>query len=122
VLAAAVCILTGCDDTPKERLEGRWIGERVDSFHPAQAPRAAGWATGLSFTFKGSRVTVAIPAESPRRGTYKIAQATKDELRLRFLRPTGAADEATFRFEGEDQLRWMLGDGRSIVLRKEVVD
>jgi len=120
--ALGLLTLTGCEDTPKERLEGRWIGESVESFHPAQAPRAAGWATGLSFSFKGSRVTVAIPAESARHGTYKIAQASKDELRIRFLRNTGAADEATFRFEGEDRLRWMLGDGRSIVLRKEVED
>lgn len=121
-MLAAVFALTGCEDTPKERLEGRWIGDSVESFHPSQAPRAAGWATGLSFSFKGSRVTVAIPAESARQGTYKIAQATEEELRIRFHRNTGAVDEATFRFEGEDKLRWVLGDGRSVLLRKEVVD
>ncbi|MEQ9319125.1 MAG: hypothetical protein RIF41_08190 [Polyangiaceae bacterium] len=122
LMLVAVFALSGCEDTPKERLEGRWIGDSVESFHPAQASRAAGWATGLSFSFKGSRVTVAIPAESARQGTYKIAQATEDELRIRFHRNTGATDEATFRFEGEDRLRWVLGDGRSVLLRKEVVD
>ena len=110
--------VAACDSTPKDRLEGTWVGERVEQFHPRQATRAQGWAEGASFTFKGSRVTVAIPAESAREGTFKIAQATETDVRIRFLRPTGSADEATFRFEGEDRLRWMLGGGRSVVLRR----
>jgi hypothetical protein len=120
VLVAAATLTAGCASSPKERLEGRWIGEAVESFHPTNTKRALGWAKGTHFTFKGSQVTVSIPAESARRGTFKIAQASADELRLKFMRTTGAVDEATFRFEGEDKLRWQLGDGRSILLRKAV--
>jgi hypothetical protein len=111
--------LAGCEDTPKERLEGRWVGERAEDFSAQQQARAAGWVTGASFEFKGNRVTVSIPAESPRQGTFKVAQVDGEQLRVSFLRPHGAADDVTLRFEGDQHLRWMLGDGRSIVLRKE---
>ncbi|MBI4954058.1 MAG: hypothetical protein HY908_18690 [Myxococcales bacterium] len=108
----------GCKGSPKDRIQGRWIGERVDSFHGAQAGRASGWATGASFEFKGSRVKISIPAESPREGTYQIAKASAEELTVNFLRQNGDVDTATFRFEGDDRLRWNLGDGRSVVLRR----
>ena len=118
VAVLALPTLTGCESTPKERLEGKWIGERVDNFLPQQAARAEGWARGTSFEFKGSRVTVSVPAESPRVGTYKVVEATEDQLLVSFLRPHGAKDDVTLRLEGEDQLRWMIGDGRSILLRR----
>jgi hypothetical protein len=118
VLAMAIPTLGGCKTTPKERLEGKWVGERADNFRPNQADRANGWVAGASFEFKGSRVTVSIPAESPRQGTFKIATASEHELQVTFLRPQGAEDRATFLFEGDDRMRWVLGDGRSILLRK----
>ncbi len=117
-LAMTIPVVGGCESTPKERLEGRWVGERADNFRPEHSERVAGWVTGTSFEFKGSRVTVSIPAESPRQGTFKIARATDHELQVAFLRAHGAQDEVTFLFEGDDRLRWMLGDGRSIVLRR----
>lgn len=119
-LAALLALpaISGCESTPKERLQGKWIGERVDNFQPNQTPRAEGWARGTSFEFKGSRVTVSVPAESPRVGTYKIVEASEDQLLVAFLRPHGAKDDVTLRLEGEDQLRWMVGDGRSILLRR----
>jgi hypothetical protein len=110
--------LAGCESTPKERLQGTWVGERVDNFQPQQAARADGWARGMSFEFKGSRVTVSVPAESPRVGTYKITEATEDQMLVSFLRPHGASDEVTLRLEGEDKMRWMVGDGRSVLLRR----
>lgn len=119
VLAMAIPTLGGCKETPKERLEGKWVGERADNFRPEQAERANGWVSGTSFEFKGSRVTVSIPAESPRQGTFKLATVNEEELRITFMRAHGASDEATFFFEDEDRLRWMLGDGRSIVLKKQ---
>ena len=115
----AIPVLGGCETTPKERLEGKWVGERADNFRPEHAARVAGWVAGTSFEFKGSRVTVSIPAESPRQGTYKITKADEHELHVSFLRAHGPQDDVTFLFEGEDRMRWMLGDGRSIVLRKE---
>ena len=117
-LTLALPLLAGCEVTPKERLEGKWVGERIDNVHPSQLQRAHGWVTGATFEFKGSRVTVSIPAESPRQGTYKIAQVTEDQLTVSFFRPHGAKDDVTLLFEGDDRLRWMLGDGRSVVMRR----
>ena len=114
----AIPALMACETTPKQRLQGKWVGERIDNFPAAHVNRAAGWVSGASFEFKGSRVTVSIPADPPRQGTYKIAKATQDELLIAFLRPHGAKDEVAFQFEKDDRLRWKLGDGRSIVLRK----
>lgn len=111
-------LVAGCETSPKDRLQGRWVGERVERFAAEQARRASGWARGASFEFRGSRVTVGIPTERPRQGTFRVSSASADELRVSFVRPHGAKDEVTFRFDGEDVLHWMVGDGRSIVLRK----
>jgi hypothetical protein len=119
-LALTAFVSAGCKTTPKDRLEGKWVGERVDNFGASQAQRALGWASGMSFEFKGSRVTVSVPAESPRQGTYEITQATEDQMVVTFLRAHGVKDAVTFQLEAPDRLRWMVGDGRSIVLRKVV--
>jgi hypothetical protein len=114
----AVPGLTGCETTPKERIQGKWVGERVENFPAGHAERAQGWVSGSSFEFDGSRVTVSIPAERPRQGTYKIKQATEAGLLVAFLRPHGASDDVAFQFEGADHMRWLLGDGRSIVMKR----
>lgn len=108
----------GCTASPKDRLQGKWVGERVDSFRSDQAKRAEGWAGATMLEFDGSRVTVTIPAESPRQGTFTIARASKDEVAVQFLRPHGSHDLVTFRWEGDDHLRWLLGDGRSVLMKK----
>jgi hypothetical protein len=89
----------------------------VENFHPRQHATADGWARGTTFEFRGTRVTVSIPAEGPRQGTFKIARASADELVVDFLRSTGARDSATFRLQDE-RLHWVLGDGRTVVMRK----
>jgi hypothetical protein len=118
VILFALPGLTGCENTPKQRIQGKWVGERAEHFPASQADRAQGWVSGSSFEFDGSRVTVTIPAERPRQGTFKIKQATEAGLQLAFLRPHGTSDDVAFQFEGEGQLRWLLGDGRSILMRK----
>ena len=117
VIAVALPVAAGCASGPKDRLQGKWVGESVDQFAPEQAPRAQGWANGTSFEFRGARVTITIPAESPREGTFQVAAQSGDELTVTFLRDQGVTDSAAFRFEG-DRLRWLLGDGRSVLLKR----
>ncbi|HHH11939.1 MAG TPA: hypothetical protein ENK23_07700 [Sorangium sp.] len=117
-IGAGALTLTACKDSPKERLEGRWVGEAVENFRPEQTAQAAGWAKGTSFEFKGSRVTVSIPAESARSGTYKVTARSERELQVTFLRAHGAKDVVDVQFEDDDRLRWKLGDGRSVLMRK----
>lgn len=113
-------LLVGCETSAKDRLQGRWVGERVENFAPSQVARATGWARGASFEFRGNRVTVSIPAERPRQGTYQITHAAAEEMKLSFVRPHGARDEVALQFDGDGVIRWMLGGGRSVVLRKVV--
>jgi hypothetical protein len=108
----------GCHVSPKDRLQGKWVGQQVDDFQRGQAERALGWAMGATFEFNGSRATVSIPAESPRQGTFRVDKATEDELHVKFLRPHGAEDVVTFRWEQDGSLRWMLPGGSSVLLRK----
>lgn len=120
-LTLALPLLTGCETPMKERLSGTWVGVEVADFPAAQAPGALGWVKGTSIAFQGSQVTVTIPAESPRTGTYQIAQSGEQHVVLAFRRPEGSVDEVAFQLEGDEdepRLRWLLGDGRSIVLAK----
>ncbi len=108
----------GCATTPKQRLQGKWVGERADNFSTTQAGRVSGWVGGTTFEFKGSRVVISIPAETPREGTFEVAKVVQDELTLSFLRSEGGHDQVAFRFEPDGRLRWQIGDGRSVVMRK----
>src|SRR5438067_4909640 len=99
VLVLVAPSLIACAVTPKQRLQGKWIGERAEHFSTVQTGRAAGWVSGASFEFKGSRVIISIPAESPREGTFEVADAQQEDLTLNFLRAEGARDRVAFRFE-----------------------
>ena len=118
VLALTLPAITGCAKTPKDRLQGKWLGESVENLHSSQTPRATGWVKGTAIDFHGSKVTVTIPAETPRAGSYKISKVEGDTLTVSFLRDEGGHDEARLRFVGEQMLRWDIGQGREVVLLK----
>lgn len=118
-LAIAVTLLaaTGCSKSPRDRLQGRWMGTIIESTGGAPVDASASeWVRGTSFDFSGSKVTVTIPAESPRTGTYKVAKLDDERLNLMFRRAEGGNDQAAMRFVGEQQLRWDIGSGREVVL------
>jgi hypothetical protein len=77
-----------------------------------------GWVKGTALEFSGSKVTVTIPAESPRTGQFKVARVEGDRVTVSFVREEGGRDEAGFRFVGEDTLRWDIGQGREVVLQR----
>ncbi len=79
---------------------------------------ATGWARGLSLEFSGTRLTVAVPAEEPRTGKYKIASVRENDVELAVTRLDGAVDTASFKLDDERSLRFMIGDTRAIVLRR----
>jgi len=70
VIAPIVCLvlLTGCQKSNREKLQGVWVGESVRQVHDSQVERADGWAKGTRIEFAGNKVTVAIPTESARSG------------------------------------------------------
>jgi hypothetical protein len=118
VMAFTFAGATGCDKTPRDRLQGRWLGDTIENVPAAQIAKTTGWVKGTAIEFSGSRVTVTIPAESPRTGAFKVSHVEGENVVVSFLRPEGGHDEAEFRFAGEKTLRWNIGDGREIVLQK----
>ncbi len=113
-------MLLACSNNPQTQLQGKWVGDSVEKFSQVERASAEPWVSGTSFEFTGSRVSIAIPAETPREGTFKVTKLTEGTLSLAFLRPgpDGVRDNADFRIEQDGRLRWQLGDGRSVLLRK----
>lgn len=115
-LAITLPAVAGCEKTPKDRLQGRWLGESVENVPEAQVVKVTGWVKGTALEFSGGKVTVTIPAESPRTGQFKVLKAEGDAVTVSFLREEGGRDEAEMRFVGDDTLRWSIGSGREVVL------
>lgn len=118
LLLLIVPAAVGCSRTPKDRLQGRWLGETIENVPVAHLTKAMGWVKGTALEFNGTKATVMIPAESPRTGTYRVTDAEGDRVTVSFLREEGGRDEAEFQFVGESQLRWNIGEGRQILLVK----
>lgn len=111
--------LVGCGNAVQRKLEGRWLGESVENFDSKDMAAATGWARGLSLEFSGTRLTVAIPAEEPRVGKYKVAGVHENDVELAVTRADGQVDTASFKLDDERSLRFMVGDNRAVVLRRE---
>lgn len=118
-LACAVS-LTGCGNPVSRHLEGRWFGESVENFDDNEIPAATGWAKGMSMEFAGSTITVIVPAEEPRTGQYRIAKVDTRDAYLVIEQPTGKQDRVHFHLDSPDSIRWMLGEGRAIVLQRDL--
>jgi hypothetical protein len=111
--------LTACGHPAERALAGRWFGESVERFDPGEVAMATGWARGASMEFSGDVITVAIPAEDPRKGHYEIASAHDTELVLAIRDDQGKTEKARFSLDGDHYLKWHLDDHRSVVLRRE---
>ena len=102
----------------QRRLQGRWLGESVESVNSSFLAAATGWAKGTSFEFSGDRLTVIIPAEEPRSGTYTIGTVHDDKVALQARRLDGTLDPVELRMDDEHSLLWILPSGASIRMRK----
>ncbi|HVY31708.1 MAG TPA: hypothetical protein VHB79_34470 [Polyangiaceae bacterium] len=118
-LVPILAISTGCGHPVQRSLEGRWLGESVENFQDSQLAAATGWARGLSFEFAGSTATVAIPAEEARTGKYAVSSVHESDVRLAFTSKDGKTSTALFKLDNDHSIRWMLGQGRAVVLRRD---
>jgi hypothetical protein len=119
LLAGALIALAGCGHPTQRALQGRWLGDTVENFDEEVAAAATGWAKGTSFEFAGSSLTVAIPAEEPRTGSYTVQEVTDRSVRLAVLDSQGESSELVLLLDDERSLRWVLGDGRSVVMHRQ---
>jgi hypothetical protein len=118
-LTLAGLLSTGCGHPIQRALDGRWFGESVENFDPAELASATGWARGTSLEFSGSAVTVAIPAEDPRKGRYDVESAHDGDVVLAIRDTKGAVSKTRFTLDGDHFLKWHVDDRRSIVMRRE---
>jgi hypothetical protein len=116
VLALA---LGGCAHPAERALRGRWLGESVENFNQDELAEATAWARGTMLEFKSSSLTVAIPAEESRTGTYLLSSIADRTVKLRVLDLEGQESDMELVVDDEDHLRWLLGDGRSVVMKRE---
>jgi hypothetical protein len=118
-IAPIVVIVTGCGHPAARALEGRWFGDSVENFDPGDVALATGWARGASMEFSGSDLTVAIPAEDPRKGRFDVESAHDNDLVLAVRDEKGATTKARFALDGDRYLKWKLDERRTIVMRRE---
>jgi hypothetical protein len=112
-------LTAGCGHPAERALAGRWFGESVENFDPADVAPATGWARGASMEFSGDVITVAIPAEDPRKGHYEVTSAHDSDLLVAIRDDKGHGEQARFSLDGDHYLKWHLDEHRSIVLRRE---
>jgi len=102
----------------QRQLQGRWLGESVENVGQPFLAAATGWAKGTSFEFAGDRLTVVIPAEEPKSGTYTISSVHDGRVALQAKRTDGSLDAVELRVEDEHNLQWVQPNGASIRMRK----
>lgn len=119
-LVSLATALSGCWSHPVERrLTGRWLGEGVENVSAESLAAATGWAKGTSMEFAGTSVTIAIPAEEPRKGRFRVIGVADHEVELAVERNDGRSDQLLLQLDDENTMRWLLGRGRAVLLRRE---
>lgn len=122
LVAMALPFVSGCEKSPRDRLQGEWDGVSIENCPSAELQKATGWVKGTAFIFTGNKVKVVIPAESPRSGTFKIAKVEGERIVVAFTGDESAPQqhyEADMRLVGDKELRWKLEGGREIVMTRK---
>src|SRR5881394_1347607 len=101
-LLAIPFLLAGCAKRPEDKLAGKWVGDRIDNVSAEQVARATGWVKGTTFEFAGDKVTVTVPAEPARKGSFKVSRVDGDKMVLSVARPdVSTFDAATVTMHGD---------------------
>lgn len=115
---AITLLLGACAHPAEQALEGEWHGKSVENFDEEEVAAATGWARGTSFVFKGNHVRVTVPAEKPRSGVFRLAAIEDRRVSLVVLDSHGEESELDLIVDDAKSLRWVLGEGRSVVLKR----
>jgi hypothetical protein len=116
-LGVAAIASVGCGAGPANKLEGKWVGDRIDNVSAEQVARATAWVKATTLEFAGDKLTVTIPTEPARKGTFKVAKVDGDKVVLSVRRKDSPTrDETTFMLHGDKTLRWDIGQSREITL------
>lgn len=114
----AVPLLVACAHPAERALEGRWRGTSVENFDDGQVAAATGWARGTELSFRGHRVTIAVPAEEPRTGSYTLEGIEERKVTLSVLGADGERSTMQVIVDDEASLRWVLSEGRTVLMKR----
>lgn len=110
----------GCNKSPRDKLQGKWVGEDVQHVHPSQLARAQGWVKETRLELNGNNATVSIPAEEPRSGSFKVAKVEGNDMDVVFIRKAGAGEDRSKMSIAEDgKLHWTMDNGVVLVMHRE---
>jgi len=119
-MIVALLTATGCAHPAQSQLQGRWFGDTVENIAPDEVAATTQWARATSLEFSGSHVTVVIPAEEPRSGDFEIVAFDRGDVTLAVRNIAGERYKTELSIDADDRLRWHLGEGRWLVLRREL--
>jgi hypothetical protein len=118
LLSLSAIALSGCGHPAERKLQGRWYGERIESVDADDLSAATGWVKGTSFLFKGGEMTVEIPAEGARTGKFEVLAFRDGRVTVGVQRQDGMTDKVDLKLEDERSMRWLLPQGRTILMRR----
>jgi hypothetical protein len=117
--AALLLLVTACGHPAERALQGKWLGTSVENFDESSMAPATGWARGTSLEFSGRRLKVTLPAQAPRVGVYELSSIQDRTVVLNVLSSDGESSELELIVDDEDSLRWVMGEGRAMVLHRK---
>ncbi len=109
-----------CGHPVQRQLEGTWHGDSVENFDDRDLARATGWAKSLRFTFDGTKMSVSVAAEEERSGKYRVKSVHNSDVVLAVTRNDGKEDLTRLKLDDDNAIRWVIGESRAIVLRREL--
>lgn len=116
--AACGVLFLACHGSPESQLDGRWLGDGFESLDGSVSAARAGWAKGTSLTFTDTRVSVQLPGEAPRSGSYEVVSDRDGALELAITGHDGHVDRAELTIETDELLRWHLTPVHTLVMRR----
>ena len=118
-LAAAVTIATLACRAPagSAQLEGRWVGIRAEGVSADIVATATAFATHTELEFRGADITVTTSKQT-QIGRYQLLREEPSSVVIA-TDLDGPAHPQTFVFAGDETMRWMLPEGKTIVFTRE---
>ncbi len=118
-LVVLLLLHLSCGHPAERALQGKWFGTSVENFDEEAVAAATGWARGTSLEFSGRRLKVTLPARPARVGVYELSSIEDRTVVLSVLGTDGGSSELELIVDDENSLRWVMGEGRTMVLHRE---
>jgi len=110
--------LGACSAAPEDALSGRWAGQSIESLDGSVSAARAGWAKGTSLAFSGSQLTVTLPGQAPRKGSYQVLASDDGKIEIEVEGHSGHVDRTRLTLETDRLLRWHLNGVHTLVLHR----